>query len=206
MKQRSLIAAAATAALVLAFPLSASAHSSATPNPADGATVTALPTEFSVTASDPFFTAAGEAGFGLLVQDAAGLYYGDGCLTVGESTLSMPATLGAAGSYTMTWQFISGDSHPTNGTSTFEWAPTESTTKTAGSTDAPTCAPAGETSAPTTDNEQTAAPTADGSDTTNTGSDASDPGALPWVIGGIVVVLLAAGISYGVIRRRAAND
>ncbi|WP_167139282.1 copper resistance CopC family protein [Diaminobutyricimonas sp. TR449] len=205
MKHRSILAAAAAAALIVAAPMSASAHSSATPDPADGATVTTLPSEFSVTASDPFFTAAGDGGFGLLVQDAAGLYYGDGCVTIDSADMSIPATLGAPGTYTITWQFISADSHPTSGTSTFEWAPSAPTEEAVGSTEAPVCGADGGSAAPGADDEQTAAPTAD-SDVANSGSDAADSGALPWVIGGIVVVLLAAGISYRVVRRRAAND
>ncbi|MET1043459.1 MAG: copper resistance protein CopC, partial [Microbacteriaceae bacterium] len=141
---RTCAAFGAAALITLGAPLAASAHSSATPTPADGATLSELPAEFAVTATDPFFTGAGDAAFGLVVQDDAGQYFGDGCLTIADATLSTPAALGEAGTYTMTWQFVSGDSHPTEGTSSFTWAPPAGFEPATGSATAPTCEPAAE--------------------------------------------------------------
>ncbi|WP_166873355.1 copper resistance protein CopC [Salinibacterium sp. ZJ450] len=206
---RACAALGAAALLTLGAPLAASAHSSATPTPADGATISELPAEFAVTASEPFFTGAGDAAFGLLVQNAAGQYFGDGCFTIADATLSTPAALGEAGSYTMTWQFVSGDSHPTEGSSSFTWAPPAGFEPETGSATAPTCEPE---PTPTEDSTAGAAPSSAPStapDASENSSDTSETEAAanptPWIIG-IAAVLIVGGIAYGVARRRGEKS
>ena len=154
-------------------------------NPADGATVTSLDT-ISVTANSRLNDITGTgSGFGLLVQDADGLYYGDGCVTIDGATLSTDAALGAAGTYTVTWQLVSADSHPVSDTFTFDWAPASGEAA-VGSTSAPDCG--GTVSQPETQTQDAAASV----DTTPF-----------WIIGAVVAVLLAVGVTLVLTRKRA---
>jgi len=102
--------------------------------PSAGETLTALPDAFSITMSEDLLDLDDEgSGFGLLVRDAAGLYYGDGCVTVDGPTVSAAAVLGAPGDYTLIWQVVSSDGHPTSDEFAFTWAPEGDVTPTAGS-------------------------------------------------------------------------
>lgn len=113
---------AATAALVLAVAAPASAHSSLVAStPVDGETLTELPAEYSVTMNETLLGGAGDAAFALRVRDEAGLYYGDGCLTIVDATVSTPAAIGAAGEYVLEWQVVSADGHPVGGEIPFTW-------------------------------------------------------------------------------------
>jgi methionine-rich copper-binding protein CopC len=154
-------------------------------NPADGATVTELDT-ISVTANSRLSDLTGTgAGFGLLVQDADGLYYGDGCVTIDGATLSTDAALGAAGTYTVTWQLVSADSHPVSDTFAFDWAPVSGEAA-VGSASAPDCG--GTLTQPETTTPDAAA----SGDTTPF-----------WIIGSVVAVLLAVGLTLLLTRKRA---
>lgn len=122
------VAAAATAALVAAMLAGATpalAHSYlVASSPAADSVVTQVPTEFSVTANEPLLDLSGDAsGFAIQVVDAAGRFYGDGCLVVSGSTLAMGATLGEAGDYRVYWQVVSADGHPVSGDFGFTWTP-----------------------------------------------------------------------------------
>lgn len=118
-----LVTGLVAASLLTAVP--ASAHDDlAESNPAAGETIDELPDEFSITMSEdlPDLGDAG-SGFGIQVQDSNGLYYGDGCVTVEGPTMSAAAVLGQPGEYTLVWQVVSSDGHPTSGEFTFIWAP-----------------------------------------------------------------------------------
>ncbi len=108
--------------------------------PSEGEVLSSPPAQFSVTAAKPMLDVSGDsAGFGLQVTDASGLYFGDGCLTIAGDTLSMPATLGASGDYTLTYQYVSSDGHTLSDSIAFRFAPTGAATVQAGLTDPPTC-------------------------------------------------------------------
>ena len=80
--------------------------------PANGAVLTTLPDQFSVTANEPLLDLGGESGgFAMLVIGPDGLYYGDGCVSIQDATMSTDAALGPAGAYTLDWQLVSTDSH-----------------------------------------------------------------------------------------------
>jgi methionine-rich copper-binding protein CopC len=119
-----LVTGLVTAFLVTAA-LPASAHDSLIAStPAAGETLTALPDAFSVTMNEDLLDLDDKgSGFGILVQDSAGLYYGDGCVSVSGPSMSTAAALGAPGEYTFTWQVVSSDGHPTSDKFTFRWAP-----------------------------------------------------------------------------------
>jgi len=114
---------AAIAVLVSAGPASAHNYLVAS-TPADGEVLTALPEQFSVTTNEALLDLGGSgSGFGIEVRDAAGLYYGDGCVTVDGATMSAAATLGEPGEYTLVYQLVSADGHTVSDALTFEWAP-----------------------------------------------------------------------------------
>lgn len=136
-----LASAALVAASVLALALPAWAHDVLVDStPAAGETLTALPDAFSVTMNEDLLDLAGEgSGFGLLVRDSDGLYYGDGCVSVNGATMSADAVIGAPGEYTVVWQVVSGDGHSVSDEFTFTWAPTGDFEPATGSTDAGDC-------------------------------------------------------------------
>ena len=92
--------------------------------PAAGETLTTLPAAFSITMNEDLLDLDDKgSGFGILIQDSNGLYYGDGCVNVNGPTMSADAVLGEPGEYTFIWQVVSSDGHPTSDEFTFEWAP-----------------------------------------------------------------------------------
>lgn len=128
-------------AAVLFAAAPASAHSSVVAStPAQDEVLSTLPEEFSVTANEPMLVMSGQGAFALFVQDDAGLYYGDGCVTIQDATMSTTAPqLGAAGDYVLVWQFVSADGHPVSGEIPFEWAPSASGEIAEGSAQFPSC-------------------------------------------------------------------
>ena len=108
--------------------------------PKAGETLTALPKDFEVTTNDVLLNIDGNGtGFGLQVTDSAGKYYGDGCVAVVGMVMSTAAALGAAGSYTVTWQAVSTDGHTVSDSYGFTWQPPAGFAPSAGSTKAPDC-------------------------------------------------------------------
>ncbi len=150
----SVVALGAGAIIALSAPLSATAHDSLeSSTPAEGETLTTLPAEFSVTGSEPLLALDDStAGFALQVVDAAGAYYGDGCLTVSGATLSAAAALGDPGEYTLRWQVVSSDGHPTSGEITFTWAPSDPAVASPSSAAPPACGNPGAETSETTAN------------------------------------------------------
>src|SRR5690606_38508275 len=71
--------------------------------------------------------------------DAAGLFYGDGCLSVDGDTASMQAQLGEAGDYTLTFQVVSADGHPVSDTIDFTFDPADGEAGAPGVAEAPVC-------------------------------------------------------------------
>lgn len=111
-----------TGVAVLFAAAAAWAHSVlADSTPAEGETLTALPEAFSVTANEPLLDLGGQGVFLLQVRDAAGDYYGDGCVEMVDATMSAEPALGASGDYTMVWQIVSADGHPVSGEISFSW-------------------------------------------------------------------------------------
>lgn len=116
----AIAALAGAAVLVAAAP--AWAHSEIVDStPEAGETLTALPDAFSVTASETLLDLDGQGVYELQIRDAAGDYYGDGCVEVVDATMSAEPALGASGDYTMIWQVVSADGHPVSGEIDFTW-------------------------------------------------------------------------------------
>ena len=92
--------------------------------PAPGSTVTESPVAISITSNDIFLDLGGDAsGFGIVVTDDAGLYYGDGCVTLEERVMQAVVELGEAGSSEVIYQFVSADGHPLSESYEFVFTP-----------------------------------------------------------------------------------
>jgi methionine-rich copper-binding protein CopC len=187
-------------------------------SPAADSDVTELPPEFSVTANELLLDLAGDAsGFAIQVVDAAGRYYGDGCLVVSGSTLSMGATLGEPGDYRLYWQVVSADGHPVSGDFGFSWQPSAGQASTEGLGAPPVCGEDAEpTPTATPDPVETATPTpsataidADGDDTgamIGTNSFVFIAAAVLGVLAAIAVIILAVRALRGLRRSGSAEN
>jgi methionine-rich copper-binding protein CopC len=133
--------AAVAIALAIGVAAPASAHDSIVGTvPASGSTVTDDPGTVSLTFSEPLLTLGGEtSGFAVVVTDPAGLFHESGCMTVADTVASTKVALGAAGTYTVVWQVVSSDGHPTSGTYTFDYAPMADALVNPGMAAAPAC-------------------------------------------------------------------
>ncbi|MCU1407687.1 MAG: copper resistance protein CopC [Glaciihabitans sp.] len=192
---------AAAAAVVAAVPVlglasPAQAHNYLVAStPAAGETLTELPEEFSITTNEALLDLGGEgSGFGLQVKDADGLYYGDGCVSVTDATMSTPAAIGAAGTYTVIWQVVSADGHTVDDEFTFTWAPIAETPVSAGSSSAPVCGT-------TPDSSATAAPEGDTPDAPTAAADADLTDVL-WIGGAVVAVGIAIAVTLVLTSRK----
>lgn len=108
--------------------------------PEPGSTISKSPLEISITSNDTYLDLSGAGqGFGIVVRDTEGLYYGDGCVVVEERTLQASAALGEAGTYEITYQFISADGHSLSNSYEFTFAPSGSHLPTQGLASPPEC-------------------------------------------------------------------
>ncbi|MFN4002322.1 copper resistance protein CopC [Microcella sp.] len=200
---------ALTAALALAPAAAAMAHDPVTTStPSPGQVLTTVPEVFSVSTNQPMLDLSGDAaGFGLQVTDAAGLYYGDGCLTVAGDTLSMPATLGAAGEYTLTYQYVSSDGHTLSDTIAFSFAPVDAAEARPGLAEPPVCGqPLPEPSSSATTEPQPE-PTTAATPVAEAADDAADESAVVLgIIAAIVAGLVVLGVVIAVLARRGRSS
>ncbi len=197
---RALAVGAIVVASALGFAAPAQAHNyivSSTPE--EGAVLTELPEQFSLTTNGPLLDLSGDAsGFAFRVVDAAGLYYGDGCVTVSGSSMYLGAALGESGDYLVQWQFVSEDGHTLSGEFGFTWAPAADTVLSEGSSTVPVCGAV--TEEPTTAPESPSPDVATPEDATSIDPD------LPWILGAAGILVIAAVVTVVLVRRRAPGD
>jgi len=202
------LGAAVAVGAVLGLAAPAQAHDYITAStPAEGETLTALPSDFAITASATLLDLSGDgSGFGIQVTDAAGRFYGDGCVSIVDTTVSTPAALGEAGDYTMVWQVVSSDGHPTSGTIAFSWAPPAGAVAAAGADTAPVCGvESGAVPEPemTTQATEPATPSSEApaDASADSASDSDDSGStLLWIGGAALAVVLAIGATLLLVR------
>ncbi|MFD3446406.1 copper resistance protein CopC [Microbacteriaceae bacterium 4G12] len=203
--------------LALGSAAPASAHdalSSATPE-ADS-TVTEALTTVALGFSDDLLALGGDTNsFAIQVLDEGDRHYESGCVAVNGAQATTEVASGPAGTYEVLWQVVSSDGHPTSGSYTFTYEPSEPGPQ-SGQATAPQCGddwpgtaasatpgevaatPAPEASADASAATETPAPGDDG------GGPASDGAALPlWaiVLGGIAGLGLLAAIIALTLRR-----
>jgi methionine-rich copper-binding protein CopC len=194
---------AVTFAAIVGMGTGAHAHNTlVSSTPAEGSVLTELPAEFDVTTNAPLLETGAAA---LQVTDAAGLFYGDGCITVAGPSVRMVPELGAAGAYTLTWQAVSEDGHTISGVIPFTWEPAAETEGAAGSATAPVCGEATVEPSATPSEEPAASPSPSASEDVaaepenpQTGIDA----VIPWIIGGAIVLVVATGVVLLLTRRK----
>lgn len=181
------IALAAASLVLIAVP--ASAHDELTgTDPASGATLEALPAELTLTFSSEI--ADDEGASEVQVTDAAGTTLTDGGPLVHDNELTQALAGEPTGEITVLWKVVSSDGHPISGEFSFTVTPPATPTQTPTSTPTPT---------ETTVESASPAP----SDTVLP----EDPNMAavdmrPWLIGGaIVLVLAAAAIAYLLVSR-----
>jgi len=171
--------------------------------PTAGDVIAAIPERFSVSTDQPMLDLSGVgAGFGLQVTDSSGLFYGDGCLSIDGPTLSMPATLGQADEYTLTYQYVSSDGHTLSDRFTFRYEPANATNAAVGLDTPPVCGQAApeNTIAPSAEPgaEPSAAPLATETETAEPAGSAEADGpsaALGVLIAIAVAVVVALGLA-----------
>lgn len=194
------IATLAALATTVALVTPASAHNVLVAStPASGETLAELPAEFSITTNEPLLALPGSQGFALQIRDAAGAYYGDGCVQVVDATMSATAALGEPGAYTMLWQAVSEDGHSIDGEIPFTWAPAGDVEPSASSAAPPVCGaavtptPSASATPPPATSEPTAAPeSASGIDTAT----------VLWIAGALLALGIAITVAIVVAGRR----
>ncbi|MFB7252188.1 copper resistance protein CopC [Microbacterium sp. NPDC056234] len=187
------IATTSLAALLMLIPTNpASAHDElVSSDPAAGSSVQTLPDELTMTFSAALIDSDG--GTAVVVMDAAGNDVTAGAPEIDGAVLIQPLDAGAgtAGEYTVVWQVVSSDGHPTDGEFTFTateaaQAPAETTSPHATETATPA-----ETSSATPD---AAAP-----ETRDTDAPAA---AWIWPVAILGILVVAGVLTWLIIRSR----
>ena len=185
----------ATVLAGLATAAPASAHSGLTGStPAEGAVVTSDLRQVDLTFTEAPLAGL-DAGLRIEVRDQAGQDESTGDVTVAGTTMSKSVDL-SAGPHTVLWRYVSPDGHPIDGQVAFTVQAAETPTA------SPTATPSGEArGSSNTSVTSTPTPVADVVD--GTAADAS-PSALPWVVGGLALVVVLGVVAVVASRRRAA--
>lgn len=201
LRQRSLTAlgtATVALGLVLGAAAPAAAHNyvvSSTPD--DGATITVAPESFTITTNDVLLDLGGDGvGFGMVITDEAGRYYGDGCVTIDGRSMSTVAALGPAGDYTVAFQLISADGHTLSESLSFTYEPAAGEPAATGSSTMPTCG--GAADAPAVGGEASAAPSAE--------AEANAIVMTVAIVGGLIAIGIVTLVAVSGRRARATVD
>lgn len=197
----ALAASLIAALLMLASPLSASAHDSLqSSSPAADTTVETLPAELTLTFSAELID--GEGATEVVVTDPAGASVTAGAAVTAGTTVTQPlASEADAGVYHVLWKVVSSDGHPTDGEFSFTVATSTivEPTATATAEPAPSETPSAEPSPQAT--ATTEGTPADGDAFLRV---------LPWIIGALIVAALGGAIVATTVsrarRRGAASD
>ena len=108
--------------------------------PLPDSVITTSPVEISIATNDMFLDLGGEAGgFGLVMMDDNGLYYGDGCVLLNERRMEALVDLGHSGMYSIVYQFVSADGHLVSESYDVDFQPDNSHVPAQGYPDAPEC-------------------------------------------------------------------
>jgi copper resistance protein C len=125
----------------LSFGSSANAHNAVEELvPPPDSIVTVSPVAVSVATND-IFLAVGEnqGGFGIVMVDQDGLFYGDGCVVLSERRMTANIELGGPGKYQVVYQFVSADGHTLSETYSVTFEPDQAHVPTQGHTNRPVC-------------------------------------------------------------------
>ncbi|MGM7699994.1 copper resistance CopC family protein [Microbacterium sp. A84] len=197
----------ATLLVLFAWPQSAAAHDALVDSsPAAGSTVETLPDELTLTFSAALIS--GEGTTAVEVLDAEGNSVTDGAPTVDGAMVVQPLVAEAmAGEYTVFWQVLSSDGHPTDNTN--EELTFTVTTSTLAETIEPSTEPTAEPSAESTMNPTDDATTTPTDEATETPAASDSDSATGWIWAGVVAgILVIAGIIAWLVARarRTSTD
>ncbi|ANG86707.1 hypothetical protein A8L33_09040 [Microbacterium aurantiacum] len=160
-------------------------------DPAAGSAVETLPAALTLTFSADI--APDEGASEIQVTDAAGTTLNEGAPVVEGTTLSQALAGTASGEVTVLWKVVSSDGHPISGEFSFTVSAPPAPTPT--ETASPTA-----TAEPTPNTEPTVTPVESTTPEPTTTEPASS--ATPWIIGGVVILLLvAAAVAYLIVSR-----
>jgi methionine-rich copper-binding protein CopC len=176
----TVIATAALAVLaVLGVAAPASAHDQLlSTDPEDGSTVATMPAAVTLTFNDLVQDAGAEANQ-VRVMDASCTVISDGDVQITDNVVTQPVSGSATGPVTVLWRIVSRDGHPVSGEFSF-------TVGDASAAASPTpCA---------TD------------DATSSTAQTAETSATPWIIGGIVLVVIVAGVIVLLVTRSRRPD
>jgi methionine-rich copper-binding protein CopC len=175
--------------------------------PEAGEVLTALPELFDITTNEPLLDSVGVGSFALEVRDQAGLYYGDGCVTVAGASMTSTAALGEPGEYSVIWQVVSADGHTVSEEYPFTWAPSDPAAFTAstGSASAPECGTEDGATGADGDSEGGSAEESPTTDTTTDDPQLANLSDLLWVGGAIVLVGATVGLTLVLGGRKKKN-
>lgn len=183
--------------LLFAWPQAAAAHDSLVDSdPVADSTVDTLPPELTLTFSAALI--GGEGSTEVVVLDADENNVAEGEPELDGALVVQPlASEAAAGEYQVIWKVVSSDGHPTSGE--FGFAVSSDSAGDATPSAEPTTAPGEASAEPTT--APTVAPTTEEDPDMTSGFSVS----VPWLIGGAVVLLIAAFIIFMVVRGRRGS-
>lgn len=206
LRPRATLAVVAAALIaVFGFAAPAAAHTAPIPGgvPADGATVDTAPKQVTIEFAGQLLTDGAAAE---ISTDAtgAGKDWTAGAPTVDGTTLTIPVDPEIpAGTYTVTFHVVAEDGHAISQSSTFTYAPAAD----AGSApaDETPSATADATATPTTQSTATAASGGAETSAAAAADDGAAPSALPWIIGGGIVVAVALIVALAM-RSRPRRD
>lgn len=207
---RSLVGAAVAAAALVLAPVAlaspASAHDElVSTDPADGASLEEAPAAVTLTFGEEVL----ELGTAVVVTDSAGVRLADGPLVVDGAVITQaitPPTI--AGEVRVSYRVVSSDGHPVTGSLMFTVASVPSPSPTA--TDEPSES-ASEPGTAEPSGSSAAAPTGSASvepepSTSPVSSEATGGSALPWVLGGLAVLVLATAAVAASRRGKAGSS
>ncbi|PZE39295.1 copper resistance CopC family protein [Curtobacterium sp. MCPF17_031] len=192
------VIALATVLTGLATAAPASAHSGLTGStPAEGGVVASDLRQVDLTFTEAPLAGL-DAGLRIEVRDQAGQDESTGDVTVAGTTMSKQVQL-SAGPHTMLWRYVSPDGHPIDGQVAFTVQAAQ--TAVAGPTVTPTATPSREARGSSgTSVVTTPTPVAD----TAVGADGDgSSSALPWVFGGVAIVVVLGVVAVLASRRRS---
>lgn len=195
--------------IALSSATSASAHDDLIfSNPAADSTVDTELSSVDLTLSqDLLDTDTASGSFAIQVVGPDNRFYNVGCISLEGSSVSTAVALGESGAYTVNWQVVSSDAHPTTGAFAFTYTQPAGVESAAGSTTGITCDPStGLAITPGPEPTLSASPEASTApEGTPTPEDAPP---FPWLIvvaGAGFAALAAVGIIVGR-RRRPKSD
>lgn len=202
MRTQAVVATALFAVIFGAGSSSAFAHNVVEQrSPEPGSTITESPVTISIATDDEFLDLSGESrGFGIVLLDANGLYYGGGCIDITERVMGTSIAFGEPGEYTIVYQFVSADGHSLSESYDITFAPTAIHTPAIGYSTPPLC---GVEPPMEGTQENEGAPRAEMPSSTAAATETLPSNG--WLIGSGIAIVVAAIAALAITRARKAK-